>query len=189
LEEFLENAALRADIDDWDESKDFVALMTLHSAKGLEFPVVFIAGMEEELFPHVNSLTSETGLEEERRLCYVGITRARERLFLTSAYVRRLRGMTLAHVPSRFINEIPEEILVSPQKGAARHYVSEYAQVEDEPAFSPFHVGDLIEHATFGAGKIAAVSGSGEKMKVAVRFFRDNRQRDLMVKYANLRKK
>jgi hypothetical protein len=97
--------------------------------------------------------------------------------------------LTLAHVPSRFINEVPEEILVSPQKGAARHYVAEYAQVENEPAFSPFHVGDLIEHATFGAGRIAAVSGSGEKMKVAVRFFRDNRQRDLMVKYANLRKK
>jgi DNA helicase-2/ATP-dependent DNA helicase PcrA len=190
LEDFLEGVALKTDIDEWDDARDFVALMTLHSAKGLEFPMVFIAGMEEELFPHLNSLISERALEEERRLYYVGITRAKERIFLTSAYLRHMRGMVLLHQPSRFISELPEDLLEASERATAPYYDSEYVQMEEEEAdYVSFHVGDLIEHATFGTGRVAAVSGSGEKMKVAVRFFRDNKQRDLMVKYANLRKK
>ncbi|RJP22236.1 MAG: ATP-dependent DNA helicase PcrA [Candidatus Abyssobacteria bacterium SURF_5] len=189
LEEFIENTSLRTDIDEWDDETDFIPLMTLHSAKGLEFPVVFIAGMEEELFPHLNSMTSQARLEEERRLCYVGLTRAQERIFLTSADLRHIHGMALMHLPSRFIDEIPEEILLSPPKEPPKYYSPEFAQVADEPDASPFIVGDLIEHATFGTGRIAAVSGRGESMKVAVRFFRDNKQRDLMVRYANLKKK
>jgi DNA helicase-2/ATP-dependent DNA helicase PcrA len=194
-EDFLENTSLRTDIDEWDAEKDYIALMTLHSAKGLEFPVVFIAGMEEDLFPHVNTLASEKGLEEERRLCYVGITRAKERLFLISAYLRHIRGMAMPHAPSRFIDEIPEDILLSPRKKRTQQYNHDekydeaYAQVETEIAVDHFQLGDLIEHSTFGMGRIAAVIGSGEGMKVAVRFFRDNKQRDLMVKYANLRKR
>lgn len=111
LESFLEQVALVADIDAYDPSRDAVTLMTLHNAKGLEFPTVFIVGMEEGLFPHSNSLSEPQQLEEERRLCYVGMTRAKEKLYLTYACSRMLYGGIQANPPSRFISEIPEELL------------------------------------------------------------------------------
>lgn len=111
LESFLEQVALVADIDAYDPSRDAVTLMTLHNAKGLEFPTVFIVGMEEGLFPHSNSLSEPQQLEEERRLCYVGMTRAKEKLYLTYACSRMLYGGIQANPPSRFIGEIPEELL------------------------------------------------------------------------------
>lgn len=111
LESFLEQVALVADIDAYDPNRDAVTLMTLHNAKGLEFPNVFMVGMEEGLFPHANSLMEPQELEEERRLCYVGMTRAKERLYLTYANTRMLYGGMQANAPSRFIGEIPEELL------------------------------------------------------------------------------
>ena len=111
LEAFLESISLITDLDTWDEGSDSVTLMTLHTAKGLEFPVVFMVGMEEEVFPHVNSLRSDTGeLEEERRLCYVGMTRAKEKLVLTYANSHRLYGIRQHHLPSRFLSEIPSSL-------------------------------------------------------------------------------
>jgi len=111
LEEFLESVALMSDIDNLDKSAEAVTLMTIHNAKGLEYPVVFIAGMEEGLFPHVNSLAEPADLEEERRLCYVGMTRARERLYLCYAQSRLIFGSLQMNMPSRFIREIPEDLL------------------------------------------------------------------------------
>ena len=111
LEEFLEQVALISDIDNYDNSADAITLMTLHNAKGLEFPVVFIVGMEEGLFPHANSMFEPAELEEERRLCYVGMTRAQKRLYLTYATSRMLFGAVQSNQPSRFISEIPEELV------------------------------------------------------------------------------
>jgi len=112
LENFLESVSLETNIDDWNDVEDTLTLMTLHTAKGLEFPLVFIVGMEEEIFPHVNSYGDDrSGLEEERRLCYVGITRAMERLHLSFANSRRLYGYTTQNLPSRFLNEIPSNLV------------------------------------------------------------------------------
>jgi DNA helicase-2/ATP-dependent DNA helicase PcrA len=181
---------LRTDIDEWDDTKDVVTLMTLHMAKGLEFPVVVVAGMEDGLFPHVNTMMTDRGLEEERRLCYVGLTRAKQRIILTSADVRRVKGAMTAHAPSQFLSEIPEEFFDNPVTHTGG-YPSEDEYRHEMPDYegSDFSVGDMIEHSTFGMGRIDAISGSGEGMKVAVRFFRDNKQRDLLVKYACLRKR
>jgi len=109
LEAFLEWVALRSDLDEVEAGDRAVTMMTIHSAKGLEFPVVFMLGMEDALFPHASSMFDAAGLEEERRLCYVGITRARERLYLTHASMRQLFGTTQYNQPSMFIAEIPEE--------------------------------------------------------------------------------
>jgi DNA helicase-2/ATP-dependent DNA helicase PcrA len=189
LDAFLENVSLQSTIDDWDEMRETVTLMTLHLAKGLEFPVVFMAGMEEGLLPHANTL-ADKGLEEERRLCYVGLTRARKRVILTSADMRRLRGNVLVHAVSRFIDEIPASLMNSrsTSQGMADHR-DEYCQHMPDYENAAFSEGDVVEHTAFGVGKISGVSGSGERMKVAVRFFRDNKQRDLLVKYAGLRKR
>jgi DNA helicase-2/ATP-dependent DNA helicase PcrA len=114
MEDFLEQVALVQDADEGKERQDepdgAVTLMTMHSAKGLEFPVVFIAGMEEGVFPHSRSLTEKDEMEEERRLAYVGMTRANSRLYLLYAFERRLYGLLQANPPSRFIEEIPEEL-------------------------------------------------------------------------------
>ena len=112
LTSFLESMALMSDIDGLDESKEGITLMTLHSAKGLEFPVVFISGMEEGLFPGIRSILEGNRIEEERRLMYVGITRAKQKLYLTSALQRTLYGNTSYTMESRFLNEIPEELLL-----------------------------------------------------------------------------
>ena len=111
LDAYLANVSLVMDIDNMEEDKDNVALMTLHSAKGLEFPVVFIPGFEENVFPGTRSMESDTGLEEERRLCYVGITRAMEKLCFTSAHMRKLFGSTSYNRCSRFMEEIPDELI------------------------------------------------------------------------------
>ncbi|MDP3014288.1 MAG: 3'-5' exonuclease, partial [Candidatus Subteraquimicrobiales bacterium] len=113
LEAFLEQISLLTDMDSYEETANGVTLMTLHNAKGLEFPVVFVAGMEDGIFPHARSMADFSGLEEERRLCYVGITRAQERLYLTHAWSRSLWGGTTYQMQSRFLREIPEEFLKS----------------------------------------------------------------------------
>ncbi len=119
LDRLLEETALVADQDSYEGDADAVTLITLHAAKGLEFPVVFIAGLEEGLFPHSRALDDEKELEEERRLAYVGITRAKRRLFLSHAWRRATWGMGQATVPSRFLLEIPAELMIGPQLGGA----------------------------------------------------------------------
>lgn len=111
LGDFLDSIALVSDVDKLDDTQEAVTLMTMHSAKGLEFPVVFLAGMEEELFPSRRSIEEDESVEEERRLCYVGITRAKEKLFLTNTTKRTLYGTTSYSIPSRFIDEIPKNLL------------------------------------------------------------------------------
>ena len=139
LEEFLENVSLVADVDNLEEGKDYVVLMTLHSAKGLEFPVVFMIGMEEGVFPGFRSMTEESELEEERRLCYVGITRARERLYLTNTYCRTLYGNTSYNRISRFVKEIPAELI---EGGVKKKTVTQSAKTATQGA-SKMNLGDL----------------------------------------------
>jgi DNA helicase-2/ATP-dependent DNA helicase PcrA len=123
LESFLESISLTTDLDRWESGSNTLALMTFHTAKGLEFPIVFITGMEEEIFPHVHSFGESTeDLEEERRLCYVGMTRAKEKLCLSYADTRRLYGSRQHNLPSRFLNEIPAHLF--DQADAALSYVT-----------------------------------------------------------------
>mgnify|MGYP001238935912 FL=1 len=136
LENFLSTVSLVSDIDNADMEDERVTLMTMHSAKGLEFPVVFLAGMEEGLFPHARTLMNETEIEEERRTCYVGITRAERKLYITNAKARMIYGKTLSYEPSRFISEIPAEYLEEREAknkfgfgmGSMNNYGSGYSQ-------------------------------------------------------------
>jgi DNA helicase-2/ATP-dependent DNA helicase PcrA len=177
LGDFLESVALIADVDSLNESGDAVTLMTLHSAKGLEFPVVFLVGLEDGVFPHSRSLTSDTELEEERRLCYVGMTRAREELHLVHAQRRTLYGTPNFNRRSRFIDDVPEEWLetietssyavpVNPRRGIQLERTGSYTSVPSvmptkEPLRSPsykppFEMGQKVRHAKFGVGVVVA---------------------------------
>lgn len=190
VDEFLEQVALVADTDDLDEA-NHVTLMTMHSAKGLEFPVVFIVGMEEGIFPHSRALNDPVELEEERRLAYVGITRARERLSLSHAWSRSLYGNTQYNPPSRFLNEIPDELIEREGNSDSGEDSRRYAyKSQAERGYSPppmrhtmpllsaqpqtphhgLKLGDDIEHPTFGEGVILEIRGEGEKAEATIRF-------------------
>jgi DNA helicase-2/ATP-dependent DNA helicase PcrA len=160
--------------------------MTLHSAKGLEFPVVFLAGMEEGLFPHQRSLTDLDGLEEERRLCYVGMTRARARLYLSYAEQRRLHGVDSYGQVSRFVREIPEELIeeVRPKVQVSRPVAVGRFRPE-EPAVGGVRLGARVRHGKFGEGVVLNVEGAGAHARVQVSFERQG-TKWLMVQYANL---
>jgi DNA helicase-2/ATP-dependent DNA helicase PcrA len=199
VDEFLEQVSLVADTDEIDGDASAVVLMTLHAAKGLEFPVVFIIGMEDGVFPHLRSLTEPDELEEERRLAYVGITRAQERLYLTNAWSRMLFGQTLYNPPSRFLDEIPETLVdvidgnrrasrraggaggaayggPTPRGlGSSRERIVESAMRPRGPRPSGaeslgLRVGDDVRHATFGEGVILDLEGVGDKAEATVRF-------------------
>ncbi|MBC8230615.1 UvrD-helicase domain-containing protein [bacterium] len=180
---FLENIALVANIDKFDETVDQVALMTLHSAKGLEFPLVFITGFEEGLLPYYRALDDDWEMEEERRLCYVGMTRAKKQVYLTRAYQRTLFNIEMNNNPSRFIDEIPSHLFNQPGSTAVRMDVS----YDDEEEELNYKVGDRVSHAKWGRGKIAKVDGSGTNMRVTVKFDRGIKK-VLMMEYANLKK-
>jgi DNA helicase-2/ATP-dependent DNA helicase PcrA len=193
LEGFLEEVSLITDIDQWDNTKDAVTLMTLHSAKGLEFPVVFIVGLEEGLFPLSRSLENPSDLEEERRLFYVGITRAKKRLFLSHARFRRRFG-EMTNLRSRFLDEIPEELLqvedyVSPRAEAfaksdlerIEEFFPETATVYD----TLLQVGTRVIHSHWGEGQIIQREGSGENLKLIV-VFKGGVKKKLLAKYADL---
>jgi len=174
LETFLANASLASDLDDLKEGQTAVSLMTLHSAKGLEFPVVFLVGLEHGLFPHSRSLNDPAALEEERRLCYVGITRAQEQLFLTHARERRLYGSREPAIRSQFLTELPKEFLstnVTPTvtRSLPRQEVSSNGQ-NSTVTSSNWQVGDRVLHPAFGIGDITHVFGSGNKISVAIKF-------------------
>ncbi len=138
-------------------------MMTLHTAKGLEFPVVFLCGMEEGLFPHQRSLNDLEGLEEERRLCYVGMTRAMRQLYLTCAEQRRLHGVDSYGQASRFIREIPEELLeeVRPRVQVSRPVAVGRFRAPQEPAVPGVRLGARVRHGKFGEGVILSVEGNG----------------------------
>ena len=173
LSDYLENVALIADIDTMEtDTTDLVTLMTLHSAKGLEFPFVFIVGMEEGYLPHGRSLDTQKELEEERRLCYVGITRAMEQLYLSHASSRRTFRETEYRIPSRFISEIPEHLIkhVDRYRSPFRQSVGLYEVASEDVV--DYHVDQIVHHPQFGRGKITKISGAGRGVYVTVRFGR-----------------
>ena len=188
LEAFLDSIALVADVDSLDEDADGVTLMTLHSAKGLEFPAVFLTGMEEGVFPHSRSMDDTEELEEERRLCYVGITRAEQRLWLSYALHRRIQGYGLGE-PSRFLLEIPTEQLVllnasrsEPSAGRATAAVPTPAVDDDD---LPFRVGAKLRHARWGEGLLVGIQREGNDVIATVHFASVGRKR-LSLEYAHL---
>lgn len=217
VQAFLEAVSLVTDLDTAegvDEGQSAVTLMTLHAAKGLEFPVVFVLGMEEGVFPHLRSLGDPEELEEERRLCYVGITRARERLYLCHAWARTLFGSTDYPPPSRFLAEIPEELFdarqtarpigrgggVRSHRGAvAEAAVAAGVRSSERPAplgaalgargaeALGVRVGDDVEHETFGEGVVVEVVGDGDRAEAVVNF-RDRGEKRLLLAWAPLRK-
>jgi len=174
---FLSYAALESNEEQGSAFDDCVQLMTLHSAKGLEFPVVFLTGCEEEIFPHFLSMHDPKKLEEERRLCYVGITRAMKKLFITYAEVRRMHGKEAYHRASRFINEIPVELVDEARfrtKVTRPHSMMSSASTpmsyQAPKSSGRFRVGQDVRHKLFGEGTIIDIEGSGDDMKVKVRF-------------------
>ncbi len=187
LSAFLMQVSLMTDLDKLDENTPAVTLMTIHSAKGLEFPVVFIIGMEEGIFPHYRSLTEPSELEEERRLCYVGMTRAKKRLYLVSAEERLIFGENWFNGPSRFIEEIPKELIkadmASKDKGIEKIDIG----VPAEEIEYHYNVGDAIAHPKFGHGEITGLSGKGSELMIQVSF-ESAGEKLLMAKYAPLSK-
>ncbi|MBD2196378.1 MULTISPECIES: DNA helicase PcrA [Calothrix] len=166
LQGFLQSTALSSDLDNLKEGKTAVSLMTLHASKGLEFPVVFLVGLEQGLFPGYRSLNDPAALEEERRLCYVGITRAQERLYLSHARERRLYGSREPAVRSQFLDEVPEELLTNGRK-VRQTYTKTAANTNGK---QNWHVGDRVLHKSFGLGEITHVFGEGNKLSVAIKF-------------------
>ena len=158
LGDFLEEISLISDIANHKEDNDEITLMTIHSAKGLEFDVVFLVGMEEGIFPHTMSLM-EDGLEEERRLCYVGITRARERLYLTNAKRRMLYGKDNMNLPSRFIDEIDKDCLEQAESGVKVQDKIDTKKVYNKTENNEIKVGDIINHETLGTGVVVSMNG------------------------------
>ena len=192
LAAFISQAALNAGEAQADEHEDAVQMMTLHSAKGLEFPTVFLTGMEEGLFPHKMSMDDPGGLEEERRLCYVGITRARYKLYLTYAEVRRLHGSEIYNKVSRFIREIPSELLNEVRlktkisrpvsfSGRPKKNVGEGHLIPD----TEFHLGQRVFHGMFGEGVVLNYEGRGAQARVQVNF-EEKGSKWLVLSYAKL---
>jgi DNA helicase-2/ATP-dependent DNA helicase PcrA len=194
IADFLEQVALVTEQDEYDEESSSVTLMTLHNAKGLEFPVVFMVGLEDGIFPHYRSMGDSAQLEEERRLAYVGITRARERLYLCHAWSRTLWGSTNYNPPSRFLSEIPSDLLReiesdgSSQRLRGRVGVSVSngaAGVRREPP--AVSAGDTVMHDRWGEGVVMSVSGSGSDAEATVAF-EDEGEKRLLLAYAPLRR-
>ncbi len=177
---FLSNASLASDLDNLEEGNEFVSLMTLHSAKGLEFPIVFMVGMEDGLFPNYRSLDDPRALEEERRLCYVGITRAREQLFLTHTNERRLWGSYAPAIPSQFLAELPEDLVEGNSTPKRKKTSANAAKIQPnsakkvrssaKKAAQLWKVGDKIIHDHFGVGEVTLIFGSDTKQTLAVKF-------------------
>jgi DNA helicase-2/ATP-dependent DNA helicase PcrA len=189
LASFLSHAVLESGEQQADAWEDGVQMMTLHSAKGLEFPVVFLCGMEDGLFPHNRSISDLEGLEEERRLCYVGTTRAMKHLYLTYAEQRRLHGVDSYGTPSRFIKEIPAEFIeeVRPRIQISRpvYQPRRGGMHEEAAAESGIRLGQRVRHGKFGEGVILDLEGQGSHARVQVNFERQG-TKWLMLAYANL---
>jgi DNA helicase-2/ATP-dependent DNA helicase PcrA len=187
LESFLAHAVLESGEGQADPYDDCVQMMTLHSAKGLEFPVVVLAGMEDGLFPHQRSVADLAGLEEERRLCYVGMTRAMRQLYITYAEQRRLYGVDTYGQPSRFISELPADLIeeVRPRLQVSRPvFVKRSASLEESPSPS-MRMGSRVRHSKFGDGVVLNFEGNGPHARIQVNFERQG-TKWLMLSYANL---
>ena len=186
LESFLAHAVLESGEGQADPYADCVQMMTLHSAKGLEFPVVFLAGMEDGLFPHQRSVADLAGLEEERRLCYVGATRAMQQLYITYAEQRRLYGVDQYGTPSRFINELPPELLeeIRPRLQVSRPLFTKRSKLEESPA-TGMRMGSRVRHSKFGDGVVLNFEGNGPQARIQVNFEQQG-TKWLMLSYANL---
>jgi len=188
LELFLESISLVAEIDELDEGSATVTLMTLHNAKGLEFPIIFIIGLDDGVFPHVRALGDPRELEEERRLCYVGITRAQDRLFMTNAWSRMLWGGTNFNPPSRFLSEIPEELVTKIDKRRRRvEHEASSSSVRSTVDASQISTGDRVLHDKWGTGVVLDISGTGDRAEATVQFD-DQGQKRLLLAWAPLKK-
>jgi DNA helicase-2/ATP-dependent DNA helicase PcrA len=201
LADFLERVALVADADqipDGEEHGGMVTLMTLHTAKGLEFPVVFLTGMEEEVFPHARALTNPRELEEERRLAYVGITRAEERLYLTRAASRNWYGRPAFHTPSRFLSEIPssliewkrsaKDVAAASTPASARMASRPGAAVAGNRSVPALTPGDRVNHDKFGLGTVVSADGYGDSAEAKIDFGGSYGVKHLVLRYAPLEK-
>ena len=199
LASFLEEVSLMTDIDNWNSDSNAVTLMTLHAAKGLEFPVVFIAGMEMGLLPLQRNAANLDELEEERRLLYVGMTRAEEKLYLSYAQSRRKNNQFIQTLPSLFLDEIPQDYLEYSSKSympvsktvrtrRRKSKIDSYIEKhdEDQSVDDTYKVGQKVYHATFGKGQIRNLEGQGDKMKITVDFTDEGITKKLMKEYANL---
>jgi DNA helicase-2/ATP-dependent DNA helicase PcrA len=192
IADFLEQVALVTEQDEYDEEASSVTLMTLHNAKGLEFPIVFIVGLEDGIFPHYRSMGDSAQLEEERRLAYVGITRARERLYLCHAWSRTIWGSTNYNPPSRFLSEIPSDLLREIEsngssqrlRGRVGVSVTSGGVRREPPSVS---AGDTVMHDRWGEGVVVSVSGSGSDAEATVAF-EDEGEKRLLLAYAPLRR-
>ncbi|MDA9738913.1 DNA helicase II [Pseudomonadota bacterium] len=190
VEQFLDNISLDAGDRQADAHEDAVQLMTLHSAKGLEFKLVFLTGMEESLFPHGRSMESPAQLEEERRLCYVGITRAMQKLYLTYAESRRLHGTDIFNPPSRFLKEIPAELIdeIRPRAQTTAPYARKRSSsFNDTTSDIGFSLGDKVSHPSFGDGIVLNYEGVGESASIQINFEAVG-TKWLMLSYAKLKK-
>jgi DNA helicase-2/ATP-dependent DNA helicase PcrA len=187
LESFLAHAVLESGEGQADAYSDCVQMMTLHSAKGLEFPVVFLAGMEEGLFPHQRSASDVAALEEERRLCYVGATRAMRQLYITYAEQRRLYGVDQYGQPSRFIQELPPELLdeIRPRLQVSRPAFIKRSATLDETPGPSMRLGSRVRHSKFGDGVVLNFEGNGPQARIQVNF-ESQGTKWLMLSYANL---
>ena len=201
VEDFLEQVALVNDVDSFEQEESKVTLMTLHAAKGLEFPIVFLGGLEEGLFPHSRTLMNPEEIEEERRLAYVGITRAEKELYISNATTRTVFGRTSSYLPSRFIDEIPEELvdgLRAKRKvpDDIKRHVPQHMSVTSRPVTKPivrneviadWKVGDTAIHSKWGNGKVINVAGEGAGMKLTIEFPSQG-VRVVMAKFAPVKK-
>lgn len=201
VEDFLEQVALVNDVDSFEQEESKVTLMTLHAAKGLEFPIVFLGGLEEGLFPHSRTLMNPEEIEEERRLAYVGITRAETELYISNATTRTVFGRTSSYLPSRFIDEIPAELVDSLRAKRRipddiKPTVPRHMSVASRPVTKPiirneviadWKIGDTAIHSKWGNGKVVNVSGEGAGMKLTIEFPTQG-VRVVMAKFAPVKK-
>jgi len=193
LDAFLEKVSLVSDIDELDEKADAVTLTTLHQAKGLEFPVVFIVGMEEGLLPHFKSFDDPTQMEEERRLCYVGVTRAKQRVYLVHAFRRSLRGSSTVNKPSRFLDDIPRHLISGGDwwQGEESQIAEAMYSWNKAPAPSfitpELKVGDNVRHAQFGDGVVVGCQPIKDDEEIVVAF-RGAGIKKLLLSFAKLEK-
>jgi DNA helicase-2/ATP-dependent DNA helicase PcrA len=210
LEEFMQNVALLTDADKNEDDNDKVSLMTIHAAKGLEFPYVHIVGLEENLFPSIHAINSRADLEEERRLFYVALTRAMKKVTLSYAESRYHWGQFTISEPSRFLEEIDENLLEKPKKASVSHGITNRStpadtnrikpgmtsigrreKPQEEPAFeasdtSGLQTGMDVEHSKFGLGKVIAVEGQGPNKKATV-YFNGVGKKNLLLRFAKLK--
>lgn len=202
VQDFLEQVALVNDVDSFEQEESKVTLMTLHAAKGLEFPIVFLAGLEEGLFPHSRTLMNPEEIEEERRLCYVGITRAEKELYVSNATTRTVFGRTNGYLPSRFLKEIPPELIEElavkcKVPDIIKRHVPPHMSVSQRPVTRPiirntqvehWQVGDTAIHSKWGEGQVLEVTGDGTNSKLKIQFPQQG-IRVIMAKFAPIKKK